>query len=116
MRYDFSFGLDVDLGYAGRSYAVAMVQAASGSVMYDDRTKYLGYDKHSAVGKGGLLIEPYLDLNGNGKRDPGEPRVSGVTDPDQWRRNVQDNTADTTTRVSRARGLCQLRPPSRRIF
>jgi hypothetical protein len=58
---------------------VAMVESGSGSLIYDDRTKYLNYDKHSSVGKGGLLIEPYLDLNGNGRRDPGEPLVSGVT-------------------------------------
>jgi hypothetical protein len=98
MRYDFSFGL-TSMSGTRVAAAVAIVEAASGSIIYDDQTKYLGYDKHSAVGKGGLLIEPYLDLNGNGKRDPGEPRVSGVT----IRINggvIQNNTADTTTRVA----------------
>jgi hypothetical protein len=98
MRYDFSFGL-TSMSGTRVAAAVAIVEAASGSIIYDDQTKYLGYDKHSAVGKGGLLIEPYLDLNGNGKRDPGEPRVSGVT----VRINggvIQNNTADTTTRVA----------------
>jgi hypothetical protein len=79
--------------------AVAMVESGSGSLIYDDQTKYVGYDKRSAVGKGGLLIEPYLDLNGNGKRDPGEPRVPGVT----IRINggiTQNNSEDTTIRVS----------------
>jgi len=98
LRYDFSFALS-GISFTRVDRTLAMVQSASGSVMYDDRTKYVGYDKHSAVGKGGLLIEPYLDLNGNGKRDPGEPRVSGVT----IRINggiVQDNSADTSIRVS----------------
>jgi hypothetical protein len=98
MRYDFSFALS-GMSFTRVDHALAMVQSASGSVIYDDRTKYVGYDKHSAVGKGGLLLEPYLDLNGNGKRDPGEPRVSGIT----IRINggvIQYNSADTTIRVS----------------
>jgi hypothetical protein len=98
MRYDFSFALSA-MSFTRVDHAVAMVQSASGSVIYDDRSKYVGYDKHSAVGKGGLLIEPYLDLNGNGRRDPGEPRVSGVT----IRINggvIQNNSADTTIRVT----------------
>jgi hypothetical protein len=59
----------------------------------------VNYDKHSAVGKGGLLIEPYLDLNGNGRRDAGEPRVAGLA----IRINggiVKNEAADTTIRVS----------------
>jgi hypothetical protein len=98
LRYNFAFTLP-SMSFTRVDHAVAMVQSASGSVIYDDRTKYVGYDNHSAVGKGGLLIEPYLDLNGNGKRDPGEPRVSGVT----IRINggvIQYHSADTTIRVS----------------
>jgi hypothetical protein len=98
MRYDFSFGLtSVSATRVGPTAAV--VESGSGSLIYDDQTKYVGYDKHSAVGKGGLLIEPYLDLNGNGQRDPGEPRVPGVT----IRINggiIQNNSKDTTIRVS----------------
>jgi hypothetical protein len=98
LRYDFAFALS-SISATRVNHDVAMVQAASGSLIYDDQTKYAGYDKHSAVGKGGLLIEPYLDLNGNGRRDPGEPRVSGVT----IRINggiTQNNSADTTIRVT----------------
>jgi hypothetical protein len=98
MRYDFSFALSA-MSFTRVDHTVALVQSASGSVIYDDLAKYVGYDMHSAVGKGGLLIEPYLDLNGNGKRDPGEPRVSGVT----IRINggiIRNNSADTTIRVS----------------
>jgi hypothetical protein len=98
MRYDFSFSL-TSMSVTRVGPAVAMVESGSGSLIYDDQTKYVGYDKHSAVGKGGLLIEPYLDLNGNGKRDPGEPRVPGVT----IRINggiTQNNLEDTTIRVS----------------
>jgi hypothetical protein len=97
VRYDFSFAVS-SMSVTQVDHAVAIVQSGSGSLIYDDRTKYVGYDKRSAVGKGGLLIEPFLDLNGNGRRDPGEPRVSGVT----IRINggiIQNNSADTTIRV-----------------
>ena len=98
LRYDFSFAL-TSMSGTRIAHAVAIVESASGSMIYDDRTKYLGYDKHSAVGKGGLLIEPFLDLNGNGRRDPGEPRVSGVS----LRINggtIENDPADTTIRVT----------------
>jgi hypothetical protein len=98
LRYNFSFALS-SMSCTRVDRSVAMVQSGAGSVIYDDRTKYVGYDNHGAVGKGGLLIEPYLDLNGNGKRDPGEPRVSGVT----IRINggiIENNQADTTIRVT----------------
>jgi hypothetical protein len=98
LRYDFSCAL-TSLSATRIDRTAAVVESVGGSLIYDDRTKYLGYDKHSSVGKGGLLIEPYLDLNGNGRRDPGEPRVSGVT----IRINggiIQNNPADTTIRVS----------------
>ena len=98
LRYDFRFGL-TSLSATRINHAVAVVETGSGSLIYDDQTKYLGYDKRSSVGKGGLLIEPYLDLNGNGKRDPGEPRVTGVT----VRINggiTENDVADTTIRVA----------------
>jgi hypothetical protein len=97
LRYDFSCAL-TSLSATRVDHTVAVVESFGGSLMYDDRVKYLGYDKHSSVGKGGLLIEPFLDLNGNGRRDPGEPRVSGVT----IRINggiIENDPVDTTIRV-----------------
>jgi hypothetical protein len=98
LRYDFSFSL-TSMSVSRVAQAAAIVESATGSLLYDDRMKYVGYDKHGTVGKGGLLIEPYLDLNGNGKRDPGEPRVPGLT----IRINggiIQNNLADTSIRVT----------------
>jgi hypothetical protein len=98
LRYDFSFTLS-SISATKVNHISAMVESASGSLTYDDRTKYVSYDRHSAVGKGGLLIEPYLDLNGNGRRDAGEPRVAGLA----IRINggiVKNEAADTTIRVS----------------
>src|SRR5579863_5062835 len=46
LRYDFSFGL-TSMSATRVGAAVALVESGSGSLIYDDRTKYLGYDKHS---------------------------------------------------------------------
>ncbi|HLX65849.1 MAG TPA: hypothetical protein VKR41_02605, partial [Puia sp.] len=45
MRYDFSFAL-TSMSATRVGAAVALVESGSGSLIYDDRTKYLGYDKH----------------------------------------------------------------------
>ena len=97
-RYNFSFslaGLSVTHGNQGTS----LVQSASGGLRYDDRINHLSYSNRSSVGMGGLVIVPYLDLNGNGRRDNDEPKVSGL----KVRINggyVEINTADTTIQVS----------------
>lgn len=97
-RYNFSFslaGLSVTRGSQGTS----LVQEASGGLRYDDRMNHLSYSNRSSVGMGGLIIVPYLDLNGNGRRDIGEPKVPGL----KIRINggyIDNNTADTTIRVS----------------
>ncbi|MDQ6755680.1 MAG: hypothetical protein M3004_01980, partial [Bacteroidota bacterium] len=38
----------------------------------------VGFDNQTNVGRGGLIIVPYLDLNNNGKHDADEPKVSGL--------------------------------------
>ena len=98
LRYDFSSaltGLSVALG----NHTANLVQSASGSLMYDDRTNYLGFTNRSNIGKGGIIVIPYLDLNGNGRRDNGEPKVSGLTVHINGGR-IQNNKTDTTIRVS----------------
>lgn len=50
----------------------------------------------SSLGKGILTVIPFLDLNGNGRRDAGEPRVKGVNVSINGGR-VQYNKTDTST-------------------
>jgi hypothetical protein len=46
--------------------------------MADAKTKFIGTHLRSSVGKGGITIYPFLDLNANGVRDKGEPKVKGL--------------------------------------
>ncbi len=54
------------------------VQSASGSLAYDDRTHHTYFSDRSNVGRGGLIFQPYLDLNNNGVWDKNEPTVKGM--------------------------------------
>ncbi|MEP7277366.1 MAG: hypothetical protein ABI813_01875 [Bacteroidota bacterium] len=78
LRYDFSFGIS-GLSFArGNHGAGNNVQSASGSMMYNDVLKRIMLNNRSSVGKGAITVLPYLDINGNGKRDHDEPAVAGV--------------------------------------
>lgn len=76
-RYDLSFAR---LGTTViRSNQVSnVVQSANGSLICDTKLDYVGFDNRSNVGRGGILLRPFLDLNGNGKWDKGEPRVGNI--------------------------------------
>jgi hypothetical protein len=76
-RYDFSFG---QLSFSARrgDHNTTTTQTARGSLIYDDATGYFSFSNRTSVGKAGIAIVPYLDLNCNGKRDKNEPKVSGL--------------------------------------
>ncbi|MEA4866966.1 hypothetical protein SDC9_69691 [bioreactor metagenome] len=79
------FGIRFDLSFARFGFiarrnngAYTLSQSASGSIMVDARNGYLGAGIRGGVSRGGLVIHPYLDVNGNGKKEKDEPRVQGV--------------------------------------
>ncbi len=77
LRYDLRFAR---AGVASRRYndITSLTITASGSLIRDRNTGRLHADNRPAVGHCGITLMPYLDLNGNGRRDAGEPRVGGV--------------------------------------
>ncbi len=77
LRYNFSFA---QTGATARySQGVTdLVQYARGSLINDGQSKYRRADNRPQVGKGGIIIKPFLDYNANGKRDPGEDGVPGL--------------------------------------
>jgi len=77
LRYNFSFA---QTGASARySQGVTnLVQYARGSFINDGKSKYRRADNRPHVGKGGIIIKPFLDYNANGKRDPGENGVPGL--------------------------------------
>jgi hypothetical protein len=103
--YNVQIGLRYELPFAQTGSSVnisnnstSLSQSASGSFMYDENTNYIAANNRTSVGKCGIVIEPFLDINGNGKRDANEPRVSGLSVHVEGGRMVTSEN-DTTIRI-----------------
>lgn len=77
VRYDLSFAqVGISARHGNNKYT--LVQSAKGSMIYDGKTNYLNINNRNSVGKGGISLLAYLDLNNNGRRDKGEPGAPGL--------------------------------------
>ena len=77
-----------------------LLQFANGSLTYDKKTKYLDFKNTPSVGKGGITLIAYIDLNNNDIKDPGEPRAAGLKLHSNNSGRVVLNTKDTTLRIT----------------
>lgn len=77
LRYDFSFA-QTGLTLRQANKQATFVEYARGSLINDSKTKYVRTDNRTNVGRGGITVVPFLDLNANGVRDEGEPRAYGL--------------------------------------
>ena len=97
-RYNFDFA---QAGISG-SYSerrITTTQSASGGIMFDQNAASVKTNARSNVGKGGLTILAFLDLNNNRKYDAGEKKVSNVN-PRVKGGSLTYNERDTTYTVS----------------
>jgi hypothetical protein len=96
-RYNFSF---VQASFSGRhgNKSTSTTQSVRGSLMYDGKSQYLRLNNQSTVGKGGLVIVSFLDLNANGHRDANEPKAYGLKLKINGG-NIEHDEEDTTIRV-----------------
>jgi len=97
LRYDFSFA---QIGFSARrsNNTYSFVETASGSIMTDPRSRLVAVNNRSTVGKGGMILYPFLDMNWNGKRDKGEPKAFGMEVQVSGGR-IQYIEKDTITRI-----------------
>lgn len=77
LRCDFSFARTAFFARQSNN-STTLTQSVSGSLLYDRKTKYLGFNNRSSIGRGGLIIVSFLDHNHNGVKDPGEPKLEGL--------------------------------------
>jgi hypothetical protein len=98
LRYNFSF---VQISVFGRTSksSSSSTQAINGSLLYNDKSHSLSFSNQNNVGRGGLIILPFLDINCNGKRDKGEPKVEELSLRVNAGRTTR-NDKDTTIRVT----------------
>ena len=97
IRYDLAF---TQTGFSIRNTGdqTTFVESARGSLLVDRKTRYLGTNNRTSVGKGAITLLPFLDVDGNGRRDKGEPKASNL----QFRINggtIVRNDKDTTIRI-----------------
>jgi len=99
------FGFRYDLPYAQTGFTVrqsdnetTLMEVARGSLIADAKTKYFGTNNRVSVGKGALVFSPFLDLNCNDRRDPGEPKEYDLNIRITGGRPFQDDR-DSTIRV-----------------
>ncbi|MEX2591138.1 MAG: hypothetical protein WD426_00090, partial [Anditalea sp.] len=76
-RYDFSFA-NTSMQMRQSNDHTMFTQTATGSLMYDGNTGHVEVNNRVNVGKGGITVLPFLDLNANGKRDEEESLVEGL--------------------------------------
>lgn len=81
----FMTGIRLNLSFAQAAFTIRkydhstqFIQTSSGGLMFNSHTGYLMASNQTNVGRGGLLISPFLDYNCNGIRDEGEPGVQGL--------------------------------------
>lgn len=96
-RYNFGFAqTGLSLRQSGKN--TSFVDYARGSLIYDKKTSYLGTDNKFHVGKGEISVVPFIDLDADGRRDKGEPKVYGLN----LRANggvIRKSDRDTTIRI-----------------
>jgi hypothetical protein len=99
------FGFRYDLPYAQTGVTVrqsnsetTLMEIGRGSLIADLKTKYFGANNRVSVGKGALVFSPFLDLNCNDRRDPGEPKEYDLDIRISGGRPFQDDR-DSTIRV-----------------
>ena len=77
LRYDFSFA-QMGVSVRQSNEQTTFVQYARGSLINDKKTSFLKPDNRTNVGRGGISVVAFLDLNANGIRDDGEPPANGL--------------------------------------
>jgi hypothetical protein len=97
-RYDLPF---TQTGFTARqtNSNTSIMEMARGSLVVDPKNNYFGASNRTTVGKGGIVFSPFLDLNCNGKKDPGEPKVLGL-DIRMSGGLASENDKDSTIRIT----------------
>ena len=77
LRYDFAFA-QTGLTFRQSNSTTSLIESARGSLINESKIHYFGVNNRTSVGRGGIVILPYLDINCNGRRDKSEPKVAGL--------------------------------------
>lgn len=96
-RYTFPFA-QVSFSSTVSNKRLSLLESVRGSIMYDEKTNYLGANNLISTGRGVIVIAPFLDIDCNGQKDPDEPRISGLKFNINGG-NIQPEGRDTMIRI-----------------
>lgn len=76
-RYNFKAS---NVGFSSNfsKNSTSFSQSASGSLILEPNQNFMKFTNRSSVGRASVKFIPFLDSNGNGKRDPNENPVNGL--------------------------------------
>lgn len=98
LRYDFSFA-QTRVSVRKSNDVYRTLQGISGSLIHDGKSGFTNFNNYTSVGKGAVLLIPYLDLNGNNRRDKGEPKAQGLKVSINGGR-IKQSVKDTTIQIT----------------
>jgi hypothetical protein len=98
VRYDFS-SIQTNFSFRNANNVTSFLQFARGSMVYEGKGNRVEFSRNSAVGKGGIIVAPFLDMNGNGVFEPDEEKVIGLNFNISGGR-IEKNYKDSTIRIS----------------
>lgn len=55
-----------------------IISTMAGSIVHDSHSSFTNFTNTPSVGRGGLILSAFVDLNNNGLRNMGEPKVEGL--------------------------------------
>ena len=76
-RYNFSFA---NIAFFGRKSkdATVLTQTINGSFLNETVNNKILISNQNNLGRGGFIVQAFLDINANGKKDIGEPKISEI--------------------------------------
>jgi hypothetical protein len=102
---NINLGVRFDLSFARTAFSarnsnqgITFSQSLAGGGLLDLKTNFSKVNNRSNVGKGGLILYPYLDLNLNNQKDKGEPKVQGL-ELQMNAGRIENSLKDTTIRI-----------------
>ncbi|MBC8769379.1 hypothetical protein H4O18_15385 [Arenibacter sp. BSSL-BM3] len=84
-KFYLNFGVTIGLGFSrlGLSSNIntdhsSFSQILTGGASYSHEADYMVFDERTALGQASVKFLPFLDVNGNGKKDGAEPEIKGL--------------------------------------
>jgi hypothetical protein len=78
LKYDFSFA-QADATTRFTNHGTITSQGARGSLAFGSGKKHIQASERTSVGRGGISLIPFIDINHNGKYDEGENMVENLS-------------------------------------